>query len=166
MTKRCEHPQKDYVYKVTAAGRRYYEQCQACGYVLPNQVGLKMLRNFVAEADVPPIDEAAHERGRRAMWDADNAEWKERYKEVAAERREEASDYYASAAWKKRRQAVLARDKFKCQACLQANAWDVHHLTYVRFGREPLFDLVSICRPCHEDLHPHMKVEPVYEWDE
>ena len=32
-----------------------------------------------------------------------------------------------------------------------------HHLTYTRHKNEPLFDLIAVCRVCHEELHPHMK---------
>lgn len=30
---------------------------------------------------------------------------------------------------------------------------DAHHLTYRRFGREDLDDLILLCRPCHEREH-------------
>ena len=48
---------------------------------------------------------------------------------------------------------VMLRDKNICQACLTRQATDVHHLTYKHIYNEPLFDLVAICRPCHEKLH-------------
>lgn len=31
---------------------------------------------------------------------------------------------------------------------------DVHHLTYDRFGREELDDLVLLCRDCHKEVDP------------
>ena len=31
-------------------------------------------------------------------------------------------------------------------------ASDVHHLTYAHWRNEPLFDLISVCRPCHEQI--------------
>ncbi len=33
-------------------------------------------------------------------------------------------------------------------------AEDVHHLTYARLYDEMLFDLIAVCRDCHERLHP------------
>lgn len=36
---------------------------------------------------------------------------------------------------------------------IQSNGVEVHHLTYERVGYEMLFDLISVCDPCHEQLH-------------
>lgn len=55
-------------------------------------------------------------------------------------RRAEYERYLASPEWQARRALVLARDRGKCQACLVAPAAEVHHLTYVRFGREDQFE--------------------------
>lgn len=35
----------------------------------------------------------------------------------------------------------------------EKKAQDVHHKTYDNVGREPLSDLVSLCRECHEKKH-------------
>lgn len=61
--------------------------------------------------------------------------------------------YLQSQAWDRRRNKVLARDGNICTACGDAQATEVHHLTYERVGREPLFDLVSVCKSCHESIH-------------
>jgi 5-methylcytosine-specific restriction endonuclease McrA len=34
----------------------------------------------------------------------------------------------------------------------QSRATQVHHLTYRHLGNEPLFELMAICRDCHEQL--------------
>ena len=60
--------------------------------------------------------------------------------------------YLNSEKWKSKRALVLERDKNICQACLKNKANEVHHLTYRHVMNEPLFDLVSICKPCHEKL--------------
>jgi hypothetical protein len=62
-------------------------------------------------------------------------------------------DYLKSDEWKARRASIFKRDGKKCQSCLSEEATEVHHLTYERIFSEPLFDLVAICRPCHEKLH-------------
>jgi hypothetical protein len=62
-------------------------------------------------------------------------------------------EYLNSQKWYNKRNKVLERDKYLCQACLKNKAIQVHHLTYERVFDEPLFDLVSICLPCHEKLH-------------
>ena len=62
------------------------------------------------------------------------------------------SRYLLSSEWKTRKTAVLRRDGYICQACLQNPATQVHHLTYKHWGHEPLFDLVAVCKPCHDKI--------------
>lgn len=59
------------------------------------------------------------------------------------------TSYIASNEWKNKRKLVLERDKFICQACLIVKATQVHHITYKHLMNEPLFELVSVCQPCH-----------------
>ncbi len=40
-----------------------------------------------------------------------------------------------------------------CEACGDAPAAQVHHLTYERIGRELLFDLAAVCLECHKKAH-------------
>ena len=60
--------------------------------------------------------------------------------------------YLSSEKWKSKRDKVLKRDNYLCQACLENKATEVHHKTYRYVGDEPLFDLVSVCNPCHERI--------------
>lgn len=39
------------------------------------------------------------------------------------------------------------------RACLERRATQAHHLTYRHLGWEPLFDLIAVCKQCHEYLH-------------
>jgi len=34
---------------------------------------------------------------------------------------------------------------------------DLHHRTYERLGREQFGDLISLCRPCHIELHQRLE---------
>jgi len=61
--------------------------------------------------------------------------------------------YLNSAEWKDKRIRVLNRDKYICQGCLSNKATQVHHLTYERIYKEPLFDLISVCENCHKSIH-------------
>jgi 5-methylcytosine-specific restriction endonuclease McrA len=70
-----------------------------------------------------------------------------------AERRRQYDAYMASPAWRRKRQMVLDRDGGICQGCRKHAASEVHHMTYVRFGCEMLFDLVSVCEDCHDKIH-------------
>lgn len=67
-------------------------------------------------------------------------------------RREEYQRYLKSPKWRSKCRAVMERDKYRCRFCGQP-AVQVHHLTYVRIFNEALYDLVAICKDCHELLH-------------
>ena len=49
--------------------------------------------------------------------------------------------------------AVLQRAGHICQGCLSAKAEVVHHLTYDHVGDELLYELVALCRACHDRAH-------------
>lgn len=66
-------------------------------------------------------------------------------------------NYLLTPKWKDKRAKVLKRDNFICQSCLDSPAVDVHHLTYLRIFDEPLFDLISVCRECHNKIHPEKR---------
>jgi len=60
--------------------------------------------------------------------------------------------YLNSAKWKSKRFDVLHRDNYTCQSC-GSIATEVHHLHYRNFGNEPLDELTSLCRECHQKIH-------------
>lgn len=62
-------------------------------------------------------------------------------------------EYLCSPAWQMKREAVLERDQYLCQGCRCNKATDVHHKTYSHIYDELLFQLVAVCRPCHDRLH-------------
>ena len=59
-----------------------------------------------------------------------------------------------SSEWNTRRLAVLKRDQYTCQSCQTSGIpLEVHHITYANLGSEPLTDLISVCRLCHQGIH-------------
>ena len=92
---------------------------------------------------------------RRARWNREATERAERDREwrVWYDR------YLESPAWAERRRLVLERAGGKCEGCRKRLATQVHHLTYEHVGNELLFELVAVCRDCHERIHPWA------EWD-
>lgn len=70
-------------------------------------------------------------------------------------------DYLASDSWHALRSALIETTGDFCKQCGRVGpsrisenaALDAHHLTYSRFGRERLADLVLLCRACHESEH-------------
>lgn len=88
------------------------------------------------------------ESQRQAAIVEQSQEWWEKY-----------NAYLRSTQWHKMRQLVLDRDGNLCQACLTNKATHVHHVSYDlynRLGKSAAFELVAICRLCHEQIHPHM----------
>jgi queuine/archaeosine tRNA-ribosyltransferase len=63
--------------------------------------------------------------------------------------------YLNSDQWKLVRSRILKRDNFSCKRCGNVHRIEVHHLTYIRFGRELPSDLVTLCRDCHQAVHDH-----------
>jgi len=70
---------------------------------------------------------------------------------------DEYMDYLKSDKWLNKRSLVLKRDNYLCQACLENKAFQVHHLTYENIYDEPMFDLISVCVPCHEKIETKKK---------
>jgi len=54
--------------------------------------------------------------------------------------------------WRKLRIAVQMRAKGKCEICHRRDGEELAHLTYERFFREPMEDMLWLCVPCHRKL--------------
>lgn len=63
------------------------------------------------------------------------------------------SEYMRSGAWRDKRKDRLDRDGHQCRHCGAATKLEVHHLTYERFGKEQLNDLITLCKSCHDGVH-------------
>jgi 5-methylcytosine-specific restriction endonuclease McrA len=59
--------------------------------------------------------------------------------------------------WKDLRERVIRRDKNICQGCLMAPIEHVHHFTYANLGDELLYQLVGLCKKCHNKAHYYKK---------
>ncbi|AJD83068.1 HNH endonuclease [Paenibacillus phage Tadhana] len=75
-------------------------------------------------------------------------------------RNKEARGFYNSAAWKKCREAVLTRDHYLCQRCLEqkkiTQADMVHHIVHLTDDWSKGLDmdnLESLCLSCHNEEH-------------
>ncbi|WP_353097999.1 HNH endonuclease [Empedobacter brevis] len=64
----------------------------------------------------------------------------------------EHNKYLKTEKWLEKRKMVLNRDQHICQACLTNIATQVHHKSYRFWKNEPLFDLASVCEPCHLEI--------------
>ena len=147
----CEHPTSELRdYETSNGGWQRKEQCLNCGKAVSNPV--KRDRNL----EVPKWDanlESEYLKKRAVKKSEIENHLIERTANLETEGYVIYEEYLDSADWKKRRSAALARDGGLCQACYEADASEVHHLTYERIFEEPLFDLVSVCEDCHKKLH-------------
>jgi len=61
--------------------------------------------------------------------------------------------YMKSQRWQKKRQEVFAHYGKRCYVCRTARGpIQVHHLTYIHFGNERLYELRPLCVPCHRKV--------------
>jgi 5-methylcytosine-specific restriction endonuclease McrA len=138
-------------------------QCDECGRSLgggahkrelhPNWVNYpEWDDSFRAFQEVESEKRHAEFLAERAAQVALREEWWDRY-----------AEYLFTDVWQDKRHAVLRRDDWVCKGCGTARATQVHHLRYppdcqpgsdAWIRQEKLFDLVAVCRQCHDDLHP------------
>lgn len=154
-----DHPRKRMTYKTDTNGVvRYFFQCLKCGEKL-NPVGKFGVKKMIDEGeikdeDIGPFDDSILKRRialqSRIISEASTI----RARKENERKRNEYTSYISSSAWKIKRQQVLKRAGGKCEGCGFEPAQEVHHLHYNRFGQEMLFDLVAVCKSCHDKIHP------------
>ena len=54
--------------------------------------------------------------------------------------------------WARFRKKIIAKRK-RCEHCGLIRSFHLHHITYVRLGRELPEDVRLLCVPCHERFH-------------
>lgn len=60
--------------------------------------------------------------------------------------------------WSEIRQEVLERDEYRCGNCGSTDNLHVHHIVPLSLGGSNLpSNLRTLCKSCHQRLHPHMK---------
>lgn len=150
----CKHEQQFTGKYVNAGGVGVFKRyCKACGIATTQHLP----HRTIAGTTVTVIDNAKREKiiDKYVRYRRDGLE------ELATraanrtqpDRRNEYAEYLNSAEWRIRRDSVMDRCDGLCEGCRQANAEDVHHLTYKHVGREFLFELVGLCRTCHTRWH-------------
>ena len=76
---------------------------------------------------------------------------RDRIGDERGDRHPDYTEYTNSEAWRAQRKKVLECDANLC-VC-GAEAQEVHHKTYENIGKEPLHELVSLCKECHARFH-------------
>lgn len=170
LEKCCAHPLLSPSRLITAAGTiQIRNQCANCGHVQPNSLG-----GFTKEQkdNMPEVNQVFkqlrsqnYDLAARKFYDDITNRRIAKANQTREENRqlwfEQYNLYLQSPGWRKKRSKVLERDKYQCQCCLDAMATEVHHKSYEFVdmnGSEPAFDLVGICRACHERIEEMKKV--------
>lgn len=125
-----------------------YEQCSSCGLKIRGPISKKGLEINL----LPTFNEALS----RSINDEIYKEYFVIQAELGDIKKsvffEKYNQYLNGNTWKDKRHRVLKRDDYLCQACLRNNATEVHHKTYKHVFNEPLFELVAVCKSCHEKI--------------
>lgn len=161
----CKNREVAPVRMITASGTiQVRNQCRNCG-----KVGSVALGGFTAEKKnaLPALDADARERNEERRLEVTTRYYnklrelrEQKFFKQKSEWFEQYTKYLESPEWKALRLQVLKRDKYLCQACLDAYATQVHHKSYEFVdlkGGEPAFDLVAICVPCHNKIEKMKK---------
>jgi len=148
----CTHPDSAVRKNVKSNGAvNYYRQCLSCGE------NLEHLRQNDLSADVKASAQPLDRELRREWWIRQTTIWKMFYDAARKEEHDQFTklreEYMRTPQWRSIRVKVFSRCDNWCEGCGDAPATEVHHLTYDRLGAEMLFDLVGVCRSCHERIH-------------
>lgn len=153
----CNHIGTRLTVRQIKSGPRRAHQCLRCGAM--TNAPITDEHRAKSFSDLPSFNEDLKERFNQAQSDAyalasvvsldklqqqrnsKNRQWWDWY-----------NQYTQSGQWQNRRQKVLERDSYRCQACLEKEATEIHHLNYDHVGNEPLFDLIAVCHSCHESI--------------
>lgn len=144
----CKHENKRVRRRVVRGGAlQLVRQCLRCGEAVGSPIAAKALEQ--EPASLESWDDDLKEQFRAAR--------EQQFEALKKQHREQLrglhDGYLGSAQWKALRAKVFKRAQGVCEGCASAPATEVHHLTYARWGREMLFDLVAICEACHDAVH-------------
>jgi 5-methylcytosine-specific restriction endonuclease McrA len=132
------------------------EQCKACGRPVKTPVKRSSVSN-IEQLETASIDRLfEYEADRRSTLR------KIRDKHAAVQLRpgwgsSEYQEYLKSEKWKQKRDAVMRRANGICEGCGMTDASVVHHHHYRNIYEEWLWELVALCRPCHDQCHPERR---------
>ena len=150
----CKDHNMEFVKVMQSDGKFYIKkQCINCGF----SRGGGLPKNSVKNLDILPIFNQKLYDERRIATNLISTELQDfkNTKNVNSEKNKflnEHNKYLQTDTWKKKRLLVLKRDNYLCQSCLEDKATEVHHLSYKFWKNEPLFDLISVCNPCHNNI--------------
>lgn len=132
-------------------------QCLDCGF----PQGWTKKANLVNPEELNLWDESLRIKYYE-HWQAVGDAWRQRQADLQDDEKRQwraaYTAYLQTPEWFAKRQAVFERTNGLCEGCRRKPAVHAHHLTYERLGDELLFDLVAVCRACHQKAHPNKTI--------
>lgn len=146
----CDNPSLVQIKKQTSnGGYQLRKQCLNCGFTTKNSdsakgVDLSTVKAFNSE--LYDLRETEINQYRKKIKEFQLTKSDVRHKAWSNSH----STHLQTFEWSELRQLVLKRDEYTCQCCLKNKATEVHHRSYRHIGKEPAYELISLCRDCHQ----------------
>ena len=144
-------------------GVQYVRQCHRCGKATTNPIKRADAIYQNRSTIPPPFDDAlleTWERDKSQAYEQIDRDYRNRVNAFSSpdlnpddEWQIRYNAYLASPAWTKKRKLVLERANNLCEGCREHAAAEVHHLSYENMSDEFLFELVALCKKCHDSIH-------------
>lgn len=144
--KTCGHPKTEIRKKKNSWGI----QCLRCGRLVGEWIPK---RNIDEPEKCKPFDDALQANYSQSVYELVKALNEEKRKAEKEDFDGWYAEYLKSPEWLAKRGAVLNRCARTCEGCGKNPATVVHHMTYQNAGNEFLFELVGLCRACHDRYH-------------
>lgn len=143
----CEHENQRLTRRAIRGGSvQYVYQCMDCGQSMNKPIAHSRVQSEFSGLEIPDYDESIKTAYHKRRVAASEDEWT--MKKAAFD--EKYRDYLKGPQWAEKRRLVLVRCKGLCEGCAAAPAVEVHHLTYEHVFDEFLFELVGVCKACHD----------------
>jgi hypothetical protein len=129
-----------------------YNTCSQCGNKVGNAIK-KELVNVLSLKSADPHLTDDWEKKKSQINEIKRADLTAKKEEEERNWRAKYENYIRSDAWLEKRQKRLIMDRFVCQGCVESKATEVHHQSYANLGNELMFEIISLCKKCHEFIH-------------
>jgi hypothetical protein len=151
----CTHENEVICVRTCSNGSlQYVRQCVVCGHA-SNAIAKSTLA-LEDIASLPVFDDLLADRY-----------WEQRQARSQAQRTSEKNEldaayevYLDGPEWWALRELVMHRAHNFCEGCGRRPAKIVHHLTYEHRYHAFLFELVALCRDCHDRVHNRGRYAP------
>lgn len=154
LSQACNHPQQFTGKSVNAGGVEVFKRyCRSCGIATTQSLPHRSIQGTTVSLIDTAKREALVDRYINARRNALDEIANRAADRTQPDRRSEYAEYLGSAEWATKRGLVMERCGGLCEGCRTEAAAEVHHLTYRNIRREFLFELVGLCRGCHDRWH-------------